>query len=81
MHVQEWIQVPLQTEQMFLQGTDNTGRALAIIRVAGHVADKKALKDLKLFVCYSMNAMVRVLQLFCCCLQASSKASVESEGC
>lgn len=63
-HVQEWVQGPLQTEQMFLQGTDKTGRALAIIRVAGHVADKKALKDMKLFVCYVMNAMVSTLQLW-----------------
>lgn len=59
--VQEWIQGPLQTEKIFLQGTDSTGRALAIIRVAGHVADKKALKNMKLFVCYVMNAMVRPL--------------------
>jgi hypothetical protein len=66
LHVQEWIQGPLQTEQMFLQGTDNTGRALAIIRVAGHVADKKALKDMKLFVCYVMNAMVSCLYAMLC---------------
>jgi hypothetical protein len=57
-YLQEWIQGPLQNEKIFLQGTDSTGRALAIVRVADHVADKKALKNMKLFVCYTMNAMV-----------------------
>jgi hypothetical protein len=56
--LQEWIQAPLQNEKIYLQGTDSTGRALAIVRVADHVADKKALKNMKLFVCYTMNAMV-----------------------
>jgi hypothetical protein len=56
--VQEWIQGPLQSERIYLQGVDSTGRALAIIKVADHVADKKALKNMKLFVCYVMNAMV-----------------------
>lgn len=65
--VQEWIQGPLQTEKIFLQGTDTTGRALAIIRVADHVADKKALKNMKLFVCYVMNAMVRPLSRWRLC--------------
>lgn len=56
--MQEWIQGPLQSERIYLQGVDSTGRALAIIKVADHVADKKALKNMKLFVCYVMNAMV-----------------------
>jgi len=56
--VQEWLQGPLQSEGIFLQGTDSIGRALAIIRVADHVSDKKTLKTMKLFVCYVMNAMV-----------------------
>lgn len=57
--VQEWLRGPLQSEGIFLQGTDSSGRALAIIRVADHVSDKKLLKTMKLFVCYVMNAMVR----------------------
>jgi hypothetical protein len=56
--MQEWIQGPLQSERIYLQGVDSTGRALAIIKVAEHVADKKTLKNMKLFVCYVMNAMV-----------------------
>lgn len=56
--LQEWIETPLRNEQIFLQGTDSIGRALAIVQVACHVSDKKALKNMKLFTCYVMNAMV-----------------------
>jgi hypothetical protein len=56
--LQDEISTQLGDDKMFLQGVDNQGRALAIIRVRNHVA-RKDMREVRKFCIYTMDHMVR----------------------
>ena len=45
---------------MSLQGVDRQGRALMVVHVANNLTKERDLAELKLFTCYTIDAMVRL---------------------